>query len=128
MTPDRAARSRRLSSDGVITKNFLNPQRNPQVERESSVDLPVPPCCRIRPDLGKPDQSEMPDIRKHQPPSRPHSIAAGPKPGAVQQWAVWAEEVERLLEQGKSKPAVELAKRSEERRVGEGWWGRRGGG
>src|SRR5437870_8807776 len=52
----------------------------------------------------------MPDIRKHQPPSRPHSIAAGTKPGAVQQWAVWAEEVERLLEQGKSKPAVELAK------------------
>src|SRR5439155_16908628 len=26
MTPDRAARSRRLSSDGVITKNFLNPK------------------------------------------------------------------------------------------------------
>ncbi len=26
MTPDRAARSRRLSSDGVITKNFLNPE------------------------------------------------------------------------------------------------------
>ncbi|PYT94993.1 MAG: hypothetical protein DMG38_28505 [Acidobacteria bacterium] len=52
----------------------------------------------------------MPDIRKPQPPSRPQSIAAGTKPGAVQQWAVWAEEVERLLEQGKSKPAVELAK------------------
>ena len=67
-------------------------------------------CCRIRQDLGKPDQSEMPDIGKHQPPSRPPSIAAGTTPGAVEQWAVWAEEVERLLEQGKSKPAVELAK------------------
>lgn len=61
----------------------------------------------MRVDLGKPDQSEM---RKHQSPSRPHSIAAGTTPGVVQQWAVWAEEVERLLEQGKSKPAVELAK------------------
>lgn len=47
----------------------------------------------------------MPDTRKHQPPSRPQPIAAG-----TTQWAVWAEEVERLLAQGKSKPAVELAK------------------
>src|SRR5438045_9234787 len=70
----------------------------------------LPPACRIGPVLRHPEPSEMPDIRKHQPPSRPHSIEAGTKPGAVQQWAVWAEEVERLLEQGKSKPAVELAK------------------